>query len=235
MDIMHALEQSCNVFYYTVGERLGIDRIFHYADSFGFGHQTEIEIDGEAKGLVPSREWKKRTFKKSEDQVWYPGETPSVSIGQGAIAITPLQVARALSALINGGNVMALSLLKQEPPRVLDHLDINPEVLGIIKQGLYDVVNGDRGTAHKAQLPPELNVFVAGKTGTVQIKSSKFLSGKDSENNAWFAGYAPADNPSIVIVAIVEQGGHGGAAAAPIVQQVLLKNFSSTVIADESE
>ena len=122
VDLIDALKMSCNVYFYTLGERLGIDRIFKDITAFGFNEATNIELDSEKTGLIPSSEWKKKYFKKPEDQKWYAGETPSVSIGQGANIVTPIQIARALAGLVNGGKIFDLTLIKDKIPKVSRNL-----------------------------------------------------------------------------------------------------------------
>lgn len=220
VNLEQAIAQSCNVYFYTLGQKLGIDKIHHYAELFGLGELTGIEIPGEKKGLVPSREWKEKNF-SGADKIWYRGETPSVVIGQGAVSLTPIQIARALAALVNGGHVLDLTLLKNQPVKIKHKLDIPDELLQYVKQGMLAVVNSKIGTGKRATLPEEYHIQVAGKTATAQIKSSKHLKGHESENHAWFAGFAPYEDPRIVIVALVEHGGHGGESAAPVVRKVL--------------
>lgn len=232
-DLTGALKQSCNVYFYTLGQKLGIDKIHDHATSFGLGERTGIEFINEQKGLVPSREWKKKYFKKKEDQTWYPGETPSVSIGQGAISVTPIQIARALATFVNGGNVYKASIVKSSDNNLVRKIELDTKVIDEVKKGLYAVVNEKKGTGSKAKLKPEIDIDVAGKTATAQIKSSKFLEGKDRENHAWFAGFAPYENPELVVVALVEHGGHGGSTAAPVVREVFKSYFSSVEVQDE--
>ncbi|MBN8548420.1 MAG: penicillin-binding protein 2 [Deltaproteobacteria bacterium] len=238
VDLKEALVQSCDVYFYTVGQRLGVDRIHEYATKFGFGMPTKLELAEEAKGLIPSTEWKRRAFKNPGDQKWYPGETLSVAIGQGAVTVTPLQATRALAALVNGGRLLRPYLVKAVGskdgsfhddtfgPQEEGKVDLDPEVLATVKAGLVGVVNDPRGTAHRAQLDKSANVVVAGKTGTAQVVSLNMGSGAEHHNDhAWFSAYAPADNPTIVVTALVENGGHGGVAAAPLVRQVMEAHF----------
>jgi penicillin-binding protein 2 len=240
VDVLAAIQKSCNVFFYTVGQRLGIERIHEYATRFGLGERTGLELIEEPTGIVPSPEWKRRYYKNPEDQKWWPGETPSVSIGQGALTVTPLQVARAISALVNGGRVMKPYLVSKVEsqdgryqddsfgPQLLRSLEIDPEVLATVKKGLFSVVNESGGTATRAQLPKDVGVTLGGKTGTAQVKS---LAARDREKNketdlAWFVAYAPADAPpELVVAVVVESGGHGGVTAAPIVKNVMETYF----------
>ena len=235
--IYDALVQSCDVYFYTVGQRLGVDRIHHYAhDLFGFGEPVNLEGFEENEGLVPSTKWKSEYFRDPEDKRWYPGETLPVAIGQGAVLATPLQVARAMAALVNGGKVLRPRLISKVVagdgrtleqssalPIVERVLDIEPAIIAEIKRGMVGVVEDKRGTGKRAALPEASGIRVGGKTGTAQVASRE--SGADYGDHAWFAGYAPADKPEVVVVALVVTGGHGGEIAAPITRKVLMRYF----------
>ncbi|NLF25229.1 MAG: penicillin-binding protein 2 [Deltaproteobacteria bacterium] len=238
VNLKDALKFSCNVFFYSVGQRLGIDRIHDYSTRFGLGRPTGLQLGPEPRGLVPSTAWKKAHFKNKADQKWYPGETPSVSIGQGALDVTPLQVARALAALVNGGVLYRPRLIKgikaqqgafkdeafaeEEQGRLM----VEPWVLDAVREGLLAVVNEKGGTGSRAKLPEELGVMVAGKTGTAQMRAMRGTKTLAKQYAlAWFAGYAPAQQPEIVVVAVVEGVGAGGAEAAPLVAQVMEAYF----------
>lgn len=237
VDLFDAMVQSCDVYFYTVGQRLGVDRIYQYAhDLFEFGEQTGLGIGDESSGLIPSTAWKAKYFRNPEDKRWYPGETLPVSIGQGAITTTPLQIVRGLSAVVNGGKIVKPRLvrkviasdgrvLEEAPPgpEVVKTIDIAPEIVESVKKSMVGVVLDKRGTGHKAALPEASGIIVGGKTGTAQVASKE--SGIKDEDHAWFAGYASADNPQIVVAALVENGGHGGAEAAPLVRDVLAAYF----------
>ncbi len=233
VNMEEAMIQSCDVYFYTVGQRLGVDRIFEYATRFGLGQKTGLKLSDESIGLIPSTEWKRRYFRNPEDQKWYPGETPSVSIGQGAVTVTPMQIARGLSALVNGGRVLVPYIVKQVNsadaafkdsefgPEVSSELNIDPAILERVKKALVGVVYDQHGTGRRAKLPDELGIKVGGKTGTAQVVSLEYTDANDRNDHAWFAGFAPADKPEIVVAAIVENGGHGGVTAAPIVEKVM--------------
>jgi penicillin-binding protein 2 len=232
-----ALVQSCDVYFYTIGQRLGVDRIHEYAHNlFGFGEPINVEGFDESSGLVPSTQWKATYFRSPQDKRWYPGETLPVAIGQGAVLATPLQVARAMAALVNGGRLLhprIVSKVVASDGRILEQrsgasqvmrvVDIDPAILSEIKRGMIGVVEDKRGTGKRAALPKESGIGVGGKTGTAQVASRE--SGLDHEDHAWFAGFAPADNPQIVVVALVENGGHGGEVAAPVTRAVLMQYF----------
>ena len=237
VNLHEAMVQSCDVFFYTVGQRLTIDRIHHYANLFGFGRVTGFDLGHENRGLVPSTAWKRRYFKNPAEQKWYPGETLSVAIGQGALLVTPLQLARAVAALVNGGRVLTPYAIKEvvaedgtvveatPGPKEESRVELSPRIVKFVEDSLVGVVNEPTGTGRRSRLPADLPFTVAGKTGTAQV-ASLHLQHK-FKDNAWFVGYAPADKPEIVVVALVEGGGHGGAAAAPAVGGVLEAYFTS--------
>ena len=228
MDLKAALKKSCNIYFYTVGQRLGIERIHDYATRFGFGEKTGLDLANEKEGLIPSIAWKRKRF----NDKWYPGETPSVSIGQGAIEVTPLQVARAMAALVNGGRVLKPYLVKQVELQDGTHhfegrveeqrtLGIEPWILDYVKEALVGVVNETGGTGNRSNLN-EFGIEVGGKTGTAQtrqMRGSKTL--KEEYSLAWFGGFAPAKNPRIVVAVVVEKGGHGGVTAAPVAKKIM--------------
>lgn len=236
-NLYDSIVQSCDVFFYTVGQRLGVDRIHHYAhDVFGLGKKLNVWGVDESEGLIPSRAWKHNAFRNSKDKKWYPGETLPVAIGQGAVLTTPLQIARSMAAVVNGGYLLRPRLISKiiaADGRILqDHdnsliveqrIEIDPEILKYLRRAMIGVVEDKRGTAHRAALPKSANILVGGKTGTAQVASRE--SGLKREDHAWFAGFAPADKPQIVVVVLVENGGHGGVVAAPIAKDVLMAYF----------
>jgi len=213
--------KSCDVYFYNLGNRIGVDKIAAAAEKMGFGKRTGIDLPAEAEGIVPSTKWANRVNRRK----WYAGETISVAIGQGAVTVTPLQLAHAISGMVMGGVWYKPHLAKDEfrgtEPR---RADINPEHLRSIVNGLCAVV-AEGGTGVSARLS---NVEVCGKTGTAQLISNKLAkSGKLKEavpDNAWFFGFAPRENPEIVVVALYEAGGHGPE-AAPIVRDVIKSYF----------
>lgn len=220
VSLYKGLVQSCDVYFYNVGNRLGIDKIAEYAELVGFGRKTGIDLPHEAAGLVPSSAWKIRNFR----QKWYAGETISVAIGQGALTVTPLQLAYAIGGLAMGGVWHTPHLLKQAqapPPRVA-HIDVSHAIE--IVDALWGVVN-DGGTGGRARIP---GIEVCGKTGTSQLASNAVLkSAKLAEalkDNAWFVGFAPRQSAEIVVVALFEGGEHGYL-AAPIVRDVIKAYF----------
>lgn len=213
---------SCDVFFYHVGNKMGIDPISFYGDLVGYGHATGIDLPHELAGTMPSRQWKQRTF----HQPWYAGEVISVSIGQGALTVTPLEMARAIGGLSVDGVWHRPHLTKaggeNEKPTEW-HLD--PDHLKSVIDGMFGVVNEGGGTGVRARLP---NVEVCGKTGTAQVASAEFVksrgSDKNLKDNAWFVGFAPRAAPEIVVVALYEHGGESYL-AVPIVRDVLKAYF----------
>jgi len=236
VDFHRALVESCDVYFYQVGQRLGIQRIREYAERFGLGSKTGIGIAGERAGLVPSPEWKRAKQKAP----WYEGETLTVSIGQGALLVTPLQAVMMVSAVANGGDLWTPRVVKQveqldgrvtmrNPPVRRATIPLSPRTRTLVHQGLRDVVHSERGTGQRARLP---HVEVAGKTGTAQvIRQEETGAAQDNvpwehRDHAWFACYAPVPSPEIAVVVLVEHGEHGGSTAAPIAKQILAAYFA---------
>jgi penicillin-binding protein 2 len=221
LSLHSGIVHSCDVFFYTLGAKLGIDNLSFYGDLVGFGQPTGIDLPHEKSGLMPSEKWKLRNYRTK----WYAGETPSVAIGQGALIVTPLQLARAIGGIAVGGKWYQPHMVKKALEQVkLTEWTLNPEHVKDVKDGMYGVVN-EGGTGLRAALP---HIEVCGKTGTAQLASNDFLkaggAGKDMKDNAWFVGFAPRDNPEIVAVALFEHGGHGQFAAA-IVRDVIKAYF----------
>ncbi len=219
VDLHKGIMQSCDVFFYNVGNRLGIDRIAQYAEAVGLGRKTGIDLPHEAEGLVPSTKWKLRTTR----QKWYAGETISVAIGQGATIVTPLQLASAIGGISVGG-VWHRPHLVKEKPEPGRKVSLNQDNIAKVIYGMWGVVN-DGGTGGRARLP---GLDVCGKTGTAQLASNQYLkgtkAGRGMKDNAWFVGFAPRNAPEIIVVAFFENGEHGPN-AAPIVRDVLKAYF----------
>jgi len=233
MDLRHAIEQSCNVYFYTIGNMTGIDKIHKWATLLGLGEKSGIDLPNERVGLVPSPEWKQARFKEK----WYAGETVSVSIGQGSVSVTTVSLAVYAATLANGGTRVTPHLLQAvdegsgwkpvAPPEPKSRAPLDADKLQAIRDGLFLVVNG-AGTGHNATLK---GYDVSGKTGTAQVISNqgKERAGKtdkDLRDNGWFVFFAPRDNPQISGVVFVEHGGHGGTTAAPIAKHVLETFFA---------
>ena len=233
---MHqALVQSCDVYFYQLAQRLGVDKIAKHARRFGFGAPTGIEIDGESGGLVPDRAWKRRRFGVR----WYPGETPLVAIGQGYLGVTPLQMASLAATVANGGTVYRPWFVKQvlsPDGEVMEEygpvrtgtVKLQEENLAVVRKALFDVVHGRKGTGKRARSDI---VEIAGKTGTAQVVEMRGEAVKSEDlpyvvrDHAWFVAYAPARNAEIAVATLVEHGGHGGATAAPITREIIEAYF----------
>jgi penicillin-binding protein 2 len=219
VNLHDAILKSCDVFFYNVGMRLGIDRLSYYGSKLGIGHKTGIDLPSEESGLMPSEEWVQRVFHRK----WYPGETISVSTGQGAVTTTPLQLARMIGGIAMGGIFKQPHMLKGATNVGEERFDISERTVEKVTDAMYDVVNEDGGTARNVRLP---GIDVAGKSGTAQVigyaTRERFGKQKKFEDNAWFVGYAPRRNPEIVVAVLVQESGkHGGEAAGPVVKDVL--------------
>jgi penicillin-binding protein 2 len=219
VDVHRAVNQSCDVFFYNLGVRLGIDRISYYASKFGLGRKTGIDLPSEENGLMPSEEWVQRAFHRR----WYPGETVSVAVGQGAVTTTPLQLARLIGGIASGGVFMQPHMLKDAPNVGEDKFPLSDSTVEKITDDMYGVVNkGGTGAALKLQ-----DIEFSGKSGTAQVigySSRDRFGGKQKKflDNAWFVGYAPRRNPEIVVSVLVQESGkHGGEAAGPVVKDVI--------------
>jgi penicillin-binding protein 2 len=247
MDLERAIIQSCDVYFYQTGMRLGVDRISQYANYFGLGEKTGIGLYGEHSGLMPTSAWKKR----ATGIPWQKGETISVAIGQGFDLATPLQMALAYTAIANGGKLWQPFVVKRiegNGPNEVDEIKarlkrkipIDPKYFQIVQRGLLGVVEDGRGTAHAIR---DKSVAIAGKTGTAQVvgvaeganrKLLEKLALHKNRDHAWFVGYAPAGDPKIAVAALIEHGGHGASVAAPLVQKVILSYLGQQTV-DESQ
>ena len=220
IELHRAISQSCDVYFYNVANRLGVDRIAQYAELAGVGHKTGIDLPNETGGTMPSTRWKMRMFR----QKWYAGETISVGIGQGAVTVSPLQITAALGGLGAGGRWYKPHMVKGDAPELLRQGNFNPENLQAVISGMYGVVN-EGGTGRAAVLP---GVKVCGKTGTAQVASTGLTKGAKLNsalaNNVWFVGFAPMDSPEIAVVALFENG-QESFNAVPIVRDVLKAFF----------
>ncbi len=237
VDLRRAIVESCDVYFYELGRRTGIDRIAEYARRLGLDSYTGIKLVSEKKGIIPDTAWKMRVRKEE----WYPGETLIASIGQGYVSTTPAQLVRMISAVANGGELPSLKLLKEEvngsdpDKRIypINSTGISKETFDFIKDALKGVVHDDGGTGGRARIA---GLTVAGKTGTAQVISKSIDSHRLPENirdHAWFVSFAPVENPEIAIAVLVEHGGHGGSAAAPIarvaIEEFLLKGSGNVL------
>jgi penicillin-binding protein 2 len=214
-----ALAQSCDVYFYNVGNKIGIDQIAKYAEAAGFGAKTGIDLPAEAEGTLPSTRWKIRSLREK----WYGGDTISVAIGQGYLTATPLQLAHAIGGLAIGGIWHTPHLFKGQPPaKPARQMDLNLENVRLVVDGMCEVVNG-WGTATNSRLP---GVELCGKTGTAQIASNEYQRARNIrlKDNAWFVAFAPRVNPEIAIAVLFEEGDHGNL-AAPIARDVVKAYF----------
>ena len=223
-----ALAESCNVYFYELGRTLGVDRIHEYGALFSLGKRTGIDLPGERAGILPSREWKQQTYREP----WYPGDTISVSIGQGLLAVTPIQMAVMISSVATRGKLPRPHIVQGRGADPLK-LPVSAATFDRIRHALESAV--EIGTAQSAALG---DIAVAGKTGTAQIyRHSAGVNPdelpKSERDHAWFVGYAPADEPRIAFAVIVEHGGHGGTSAAPVARRVLEEFFSPAPSSDE--
>ncbi len=232
VDMRQALVQSCNVYFYALAERVGLDRIARVAQDFGLGRRTGIGINTESPGFIPTRSWY-----DAHDIAWRGGFALNTAIGQGDTKTTIIQVAMSYAALANGGTLYVPQIverisapdgtvLEELEPRVRRRVHVSRENLATLVDGLYGVVNDPLGTANAVRIAD--GVPIAGKTGTAQVYQRARLSEEDAARaeyrnraHAWFAGFAPVESPEVAIVVMIEHGGSGGRYAAPIAIQIL--------------
>ncbi len=226
VNLHKAIVESCDVYFYKLGDEMGIDNIARYAKYLGLGEKTGIELR-ENPGIMPSTEWKLN----ARGQPWFPGETLSCSIGQGYVNVTPLQLARMAATITNGGvlhqphTARAIRLAGNAgwmplPPVELGRAPVRKSSLQFVMDGMRGVVSEDHGTAHAARSDM---AEIGGKTGTAQVISLEKAKGRGKrfEDHAWFVAVAPMDDPKIAVAVLVEHGGHGGSAAAPVAKSVI--------------
>ncbi len=212
-DIREAIKNSCNVFFYQLAFFAGANNISKYAFKFGFGEKTGVDLPGEASGLVPSPEWKKRKLKTP----WFKGETANYAIGQGYLLVTPIQVARMMCVIANGGKLVKPVICERIedvkfPPEEARDAGLKKETLNAIREGLRDVVNARHGTGLYAR---SKKIIISGKTGTAQNPRGV--------SHAWFTGFAPFENPKICVVVFIEHGGKGGLWPARFAKKIIEK------------
>ncbi|HSD83942.1 MAG TPA: penicillin-binding transpeptidase domain-containing protein, partial [Anaerolineae bacterium] len=244
-NVIDALAHSTNVFFYKIGggyhvegepsfEGLRIDRLAPYSRDFGFGQTTGIDLVSEAAGIVPDPVWKRKYYAEN----WTTGDTYNFSIGQGFLTATPLQVLAAYAAIANNGTLMQPhvvsqiidangSVVQRFTPKAVRTLPISPENLDVVRQGLDAVVNSETGTGKKALVE---GVHIAGKTGTAEYCDAMSQENGDCYSghlptHAWFAAYAPAEDPEIAVVVFIYNGGEGSERAAPVAQRILKYYF----------
>lgn len=238
--LKRALEESCDVYFYQVGQRVGVDGLAEYAGKFGLGRKTGVELEHEKSGLTPTKKWKISRYQTK----WQDGETLSTAIGQGFNLASPLQICQMTATLANGGKLFRPQLVEQATapdgtlmakfkPDLLEEIKGMDGYLELIRQGLVGVVNGPHGTARGAKIE---GITVAGKTGTAQVvkvAAYKHLAEEDIpykfRDHAWFTCFAPAEDPEIAVTVLVEHGLHGGSGAAPIATAVLKEYFRDRI------
>jgi len=242
VNVERGLKVSCDIFFYNTGARMGIDKIAEYAKDFGLGSITQIDLDGEKAGIVPSTQW----AAAKQHRKWYPSETISVSIGQGPLIVTPMQVAVMMAAIANGGTIYRPHVVRaiehvngdgttshlRVATGALRQVKVRPDVLEHVRNGLWQVVNEDGGTGRNAQVP---GLDICGKTGTVQVIAQNGWFSTASfpymqRDHAWFASFAKKDAPDLVVVVFIEHAGaHGGTGAAPLAKMLYEARFQDRV------
>jgi penicillin-binding protein 2 len=239
MNLHSALVHSCDVYFYHLGRRLGIERIAKWSRRFGLGAVSGFKVDTERPGLVASSAWKKTRF----GYPWQEGDTVYVSIGQGYNLTTPMQMAQAMATLANGGILYEPQLVEkvespdgeilfQCQPIEKSRLGADPKHLALVQKALLDVVNN--GTGRGSRLP---YLQAAGKTGTSQVVAleKEKQNKKEFQNHAWFVAYAPFDEPRLAVSVLVEHGGGGGAVAAPVAKRLMSVYFPAAQVAKAGE
>jgi penicillin-binding protein 2 len=219
LSLHEAILKSCDVFFYNVGMRLGIDRLSYYGTKLGIGHKTGIDLPSEEPGLMPSQEWVERTFHRK----WYAGEVISVATGQGAVTTTPLQLARLIGGIASGGVFKQPHMLKDAQHVGEERFPISEATIEKITDAMYGVINESGGTGGHLKLA---GIELSGKSGTAQVIGYNTLAriGKEKkfDDNAWFVGYAPRRDPEICVAVLVQESGqHGGEAAGPVVKDIV--------------
>jgi penicillin-binding protein 2 len=223
LDLYRAIVESCDVYFYQAGLKIGVDTIARYARGFGFGFQVGTGLAPEAPGLVPDTRWKLQRL----GQPWYMGETLNTAIGQGYVLVSPLQMARFAAALAEGKGLRQVRFLKGEVGEVVRPLPISQETLQFIRQAMRGVVQDKRGTGRAAGVG---GLSVAGKTGTAQVAAKE----KEVKDHAWFVAFAPFEAPRIALAVVLEHGGHGGSAAAPVARKVIKQYLKGLEDANKS-
>lgn len=234
VNLKGAMRESCDVYFYMLGERLGVDRIARYAKMFGLGEPMGCGLENEKSGFVPTSEWKEKKYGKK----WYRGETLPVSIGQGYLLMTPIQLAAMTAGVATDGKIYRPHLvkkildrdgktIKEYLPEVIKTVSLKPEHFRMVKEGLFAVVNETRGTGAAARL---YEVKVAGKTGTSQViklNDSRGPVAYEHRDHALFVAYAPYDKPEVAVAVVIEHGEHGGGAAASVAGKILRRYFEA--------
>jgi penicillin-binding protein 2 len=231
LNFVNAIIQSCDVYFYQLGLKVGLERWSHYAKLCGFGEKTGVDLPDEAKGFVPSLEYYNKKYGKGE---WVKNLVINLAIGQGEVLVTPLQLASFYGGLATDGTIYRPHILKEmtgpdgriitTQSEVLRRLPFSSSTLGLLKEAMVGVVNDRNGTGVLAQIP---DVTVGGKTGTAQ--------NPHGEDHAWFVGFAPGENPKIVVAVLVENAGHGGTFAAPVAKRIIDKYLKGGMVAEKAD
>ncbi len=229
LDVVQALQHSCDIFFYETAQKVGIEKIADMARRLGLGEKIGIGLDNEKAGLIPDKAWKQKRYKEP----WHPGETLISGIGQGYILTTPLQLVTMMARLVNGGYEVKPTFLRvsEEEQKNIKKINLSPTYLDIVKEGMFNVVNVPGGTAYMSRFDYN-GMKMGGKTGTTQVRRISLKERqtgilKESElpwrlrNHALFVGYAPHNNPKYAVVVLVEHGGGGSSVAAPIASKLL--------------
>ena len=231
IDLLHAITVSCNIFFFETGTRLDVDQLYETARKYGLTEMTGVDLPGERANLIPSKAWKARRYTTPEQQRWYSGDTVSVAVGQGYIGVSALGLARFYATLALKGKILTPHILmgyrdelthtlKLHPDRPTSSASIDPKTWAILDEAMSNVVR--HGTARGIYMP---DLEICGKTGTAQVaqfttKEAYSASAKQLRDHAWFAGYAPRNNPQIAWAIMVEHAGFGSSVAAPIAQKI---------------
>ncbi len=246
VNLKRAIAESCDVYFYQVGQQVGVDGLAEYAKKLGLGEKTGLEIENEKEGLIPTQKWKRKRYKIE----WQEGETLSVAIGQGFNLVTPLQIAVMTSTLANGGKKFRPQIIEKVvspdgkiveefKPILVSELKGVDGYIRLIQEGMFEVVQGKRGTARRAHIE---GINVAGKTGTAQVvKIAQYRHLKEEDipykyrDHAWFTCYAPAEKPEIAVTVLVEHGLHGSSGASPIAKAVLESYFAERLALEKED
>jgi len=246
VDLRRAVAESCDTYFYMVGQKVGVDRLAEFANKMGLGVLSGIELENEKTGTIPTKEWKLRAKREK----WHDGETLSVAIGQGFNTVTPLQICLMTATLATGGIRMKPMIIdkivdihsghvQNFKSEVAVRIPLDKAYMEIIRQGMMDVVQGPRGTARKVAIT---GLNIAGKTGTAQVvRIAQYKGLKEAaipykyRDHAWFTCYAPAENPEIAVTVMIEHGLHGASAAGPIARAILRAYFKDRLPPEKGE
>lgn len=227
LNVVEAIKNSCDIFFYETALKVGIERIAAMSHKLGLGEIYDLGLENQKAGVIPDKKWKREKLKAA----WQQGETVIAGIGQGYVLVTPIQLATMLARVVNGGYDVTPTFIKTDTPPELHSLNLKKANLDIVKQGMFEVVNGIGGTAARAKLKLK-GVQMGGKTGTTQVRRISLQERatgikRDEDlpwkyrNHAWFMAYAPHDNPKYAVAVIVEHGRSGSGVAAPIASKIL--------------